>query len=76
MESCEFRKRCSFVNETMVGMPLTTLKLVERYCEGDIAKCLIHEFANTDGIDKVPKYVYPNDTFESTSWYNEQVLNM
>jgi hypothetical protein len=74
MASCEFMQTCIFLNNKVVRMPITTQKLVESYCDGDFTKCTIHKNALAHGIDKVPKYVSPDDEYELSDWMIELVL--
>lgn len=64
MVSCVFNDKCSFLNKKVIDMPLTTHSLVENYCAGESTMCAIHKAAMTHGIDKVPKYVSPDDKYE------------
>ena len=75
MVICEFIGACPFRNGTMTDMPLITQKLEGLFCDGDFTMCLIYKFAMAHGIDKVPEYVSPYDTYELSSWYCEHVLN-
>jgi hypothetical protein len=64
MVRCEFNDKCSFLNKKVLAMPLTTRSLVENFCHGDFKKCTIHKIAMIHGIDKIPKYVAPDDQYE------------
>jgi len=64
MVSCEFNDKCRFLNKKVLVMPLTTHSLVECFCHGDFRKCTIRRIAMTHGIDKIPRYVSPDDQYE------------
>ncbi len=64
MISCDFNNTCPFLNKKVIDLPLTTTKLVENYCTGEFSLCTIYKVAQTHGIDKVPRYVSPDDTYE------------
>ena len=64
MERCDLIDTCAFLNDKMIDMPLTTHKLLEKYCVGDFTLCSIHRVAMTQGIDKVPSNVFPGDKYE------------
>ncbi|HTG80986.1 MAG TPA: hypothetical protein VL949_03525 [Geobacteraceae bacterium] len=46
-------------------MPYTAEYLKDRYCKRDFAGCARFLMSKTYGTEKVPKYLYPNDTFET-----------
>lgn len=64
METCIYNDNCPFLNKKVVDMPITTQSLVQSYCKGSFASCTIHKVATNHGIDKVPKYVSPDDKYE------------
>lgn len=70
MEKCDFRGECFFVNEIMIARPLTTGYARAAYCDGDFAACTIYKVAKAHGIDKVPRYVSPEDSYE----FNDRVV--
>jgi len=67
MVSCEFNDTCHFLNNKVIDMPLTTRNAVNDFCHGDFTICTIHQIAMTHGINKVPKYVSPDDKYELSS---------
>jgi len=64
MVGCDFNDTCHFLNKKVIAMPLTTLNLVESFCRRDFTSCAIHRIAMVHGIDKVPRYVSPDDKYE------------
>jgi hypothetical protein len=44
-------------------MPFTTGHAKTKYCNGDFTTCTIYRAAKTHGIDKVPRYVSPDDKY-------------
>ncbi len=65
MASCDLRSSCLFYTKPVLDMPHTTEYLKERYCEGDrYPECALYWIAKTYGMDKVPRYLYPNDIYE------------
>ena len=74
MAKCYFIDTCPFLNDKMINMPITTNKLVERYCAKDFTMCKIHKVAMIHGIDMVLINVSPNDWYELTDRLIELVL--
>ena len=74
MANCDFIEICPFLNEKTIEMPITTQNLVDQYCYGDFSRCSIHNVAMTLGIDKVPKYLYPNDKYELSQSIKDLIL--
>ena len=64
MVSCDFNDTCHFLNKKAIAMPLTTMNMVESFCRRNFTGCTIHRIAMTHGIDKVPRYVSPDDKYE------------
>lgn len=64
MKSCDFKDTCHFLNKKVAAMPLTTFNQVKTYCGSDFTLCTIYKAALAHGIDKVPKYVSPDDKYE------------
>lgn len=48
-------------------MPHTTDYLRAHYCEGNFTECALYRISKSYGKDKVPKYLYPNDTFRTSN---------
>jgi hypothetical protein len=46
-------------------MPHTTEYLRDMYCKGHFTECAIYRISGVYGKDKVPKYLYPSDMFET-----------
>ena len=65
MLCCDLRDSCFFFNEQATDMPHTTEYLRNLYCQGACyTECVLYRFSKVYGEDKVPKYLYPNDTNE------------
>jgi hypothetical protein len=73
MAKCDLHASCYFLNEITVVRPITTGHARGRYCDGDFTSCTIYKVAQAHGIDKVPRYVYPSDTYEFNSKVAEHV---
>ncbi len=46
-------------------MPRTAEFLKDKYCKRDFAGCARFLVSKSYGKDRVPEYLYPNDTFET-----------
>ncbi len=64
MGCCDFRATCHFLNVKAVVLPLTTSYARTSYCLGDFTHCAIYKAAKAHAIDKVPRYVLPDDKYE------------
>ena len=64
MGYCDFNDKCYFLNVKIIEMPLTTGYAKTSYCHGDFTKCTIYKNAKIHGIDKVPRYISPEDIYE------------
>ena len=67
MEECDFKAKCYFLNVAAISRPLTTAYAKSTYCDGDFSSCTIYKVAKAHGIDKVPRYVAPEDSYEFNS---------
>jgi hypothetical protein len=67
MERCDLQAKCYFLNETMMVRPLTTADARTIYCDGDFTSCTIYKVAKVHGMDRVPRYVAPEDSYEFNS---------
>lgn len=74
MAHCDFIETCPFLHNKIIDMPITSCNLVESYCYGAFATCSIHKAAMTHGIDKIPKDISPEDTYELSDDVIESVL--
>ena len=64
MGHCDFTTACYFLNVKTADLPLTTGHAKATFCSGNFTACAIYRNARTHGIDKVPRYVSPDDTYE------------
>jgi hypothetical protein len=64
MGDCDFKATCHFLNVETVYRPLTTEYAKTTYCHGDFASCTVYKAAKAHGIDRVPRYVSPDDTYK------------
>jgi hypothetical protein len=62
---CSHSGHCFFYNEQENDMPHTTEYLRDMYCNGRFTECALFRISSVYGKDKVPKYLYPNDMFET-----------
>jgi hypothetical protein len=67
MGKCDFDTECYFLNVKTVTLPFTTCHARTTYCNGDFSKCTIYKAARAHGIDKIPRYVSPDDKYELNS---------
>ena len=67
MGICDFNTDCYFLNVKTVDMPLITCQASTKYCKGDFRNCAIYNSARIHGIEKIPKYVSPDDKYELSS---------
>jgi len=65
MADCDLLGSCFFFNELVRVLPETTDFLCDKYCKGAYPNCAIYRISKYYGNDKVPKYLYPNDTYET-----------
>ena len=68
MSDCDLRGSCFFYNELTTSMPKTTEYLICNYCRRDFAKCVIYRISKCFGMDRVPKYLYPDDMFATLNF--------
>lgn len=64
MKDCDFKVECFFLNEKTIKQPLTPAQAKSTYFDGDFTRCTIYNTAKIHGIDKVPRYVLPDDNYE------------
>jgi len=65
MAQCDLIGSCLFFNKLLKDMPCTAEYLVNKYCRGDFANCTLYKYAKAIGKDYVPKYLYPDDMYET-----------
>jgi hypothetical protein len=65
MAQCDLIDSCLFFNSLLKDMPCTAEYLVNKYCKGDFTACTLYKYAKAIGKDYVPKYLYPNDMYET-----------
>ena len=75
MAKCNLNAECYFLREATGYMPLTTEYVRTTYCNGAYETCTIYKVASEHGLDKVPGYVAPNDSFDFISQVVEHHLS-
>jgi hypothetical protein len=65
MASCEFLNSCVFCIKQPTDMPHTMKYLKNLYCKGArYTECAIYRYSKCHGIERAPKYLYPNDVYD------------
>ncbi|RII31623.1 MAG: hypothetical protein CXR30_02075 [Geobacter sp.] len=62
--ACEILACCQFFNDKMKDMPNTAEYIKKKHCLGDFESCVRYRIYKEFGGDKIPLYLYPEDTEE------------
>jgi hypothetical protein len=70
MGKCEYKSAC-FFNNLMQSKPLTLEYLEDEFCDCNYLRCARFMIYNSYGVNKVPRYLLPEDTMEACKLLDE-----
>lgn len=59
---CEYLAGCIFFNDKMSDMPACAEQYKSRYCKGNNSDCARYRVLKALGREKVPPYLFPNQS--------------
>mgnify|MGYP003607455865 CR=1 FL=1 len=71
MHACQYRLACPFYQHRIPIHDMMYATYVDRYCTGQHENCAVYQVLRASNFLKVPKDLYPNQTFRVKEILNQ-----